>query len=564
MRVKFNLIAVVLSLSFLIPHMAAAYTPESPQVRTMIDSAVKALEGSGQHGQLGGECLVCLALYKAVDGNVTKPKTAKRIQDALTRCRRECTVDALKTQPHATYNQSSALIFLCEPGKKGYMAEIRNLVNALVSWQKPHGGWGYAEEEQGDTSQTQYCLMALWEANSIGVQVPAEVFANACVWLLQTQDPSGGWAYHGVPSGDGNGGRIEQHPLIFPSMVVAGLGSVYICADALGFDGVSVPDPAGPIADANLPPAIKLVRVVKIDGKKSYSIKGIDSILVTRAMQDGNRWYRSKATLPQKTSTNPKMIWNFYYLYSTERYKSFREKSEKIKPNPEPGWYNAGVNFLKNNQDAAGAFIGDGSGHPRAGKSVTTAFGVLFLARNTQKTIGKLTEDTLIGNGELNKTSGDISLGKNGRMFSTPISHQIGDLLSLLEEPEVSDEELKKLIKSSIVNFDSKGETRLEQSARLRGLVTHKKHLARLFAVQIMGRTRNLDNVPALIYALDDPDWRVVREARQALRFVSRRIEGFGVPDKEIERSKMREYQTKWTKWYQTIRPDSTVTLADS
>jgi len=565
MRYFSILVVASLSSCLLQPQAALAVKPTDPAVRKMMDAGVKFLEAQKQAPYiLGGEALVSLALKKAALDDSEISATAKdMINKTLKRCSDEITAASLKGQPNTTYSHSITLMFLCEVGAKTHRPQIQSLVEAIIAWQKPHGAWGYSNEEQGDTSQTQYCLMALWEASKIDIQVDPDVFADACRWLLRVQDPSGGWPYKGIDSGGNNGERVQQHS-IYPSVVAAGLGSLYVCADALGFSGVSEPDPAGPVSDTELPPAIKLVRVIAAKGKKSYSIKGIDSVLVARAIGDGNRWFRANASIPQRTSHNPDVIWNFYYLYAMERYKSFREKLESdiVKPELEPAWYNRGYEYLRGGQDSAGAFLDDSAKHKMAGPAVSTAFAVLFLGRNTQKTIGKLTEETLVGNGNLNETSGDITLSTSGRLSSTPISHQIGDLLSLLEEPDVSDEELKKMIRTSIVNFDSTGETRLEQAARLRGLVTHKKAMARLFAVQIMGRTRDLDNVPALIYALDDPHWPVVREARDALRFVSRRIEGFEVPDQEIERSKMREYQIKWTKWYQTIRPDATVDLA--
>ena len=544
---------------------AFAVIPTDPSVRKMVDDAVKFLEEQkNRHHLLGGEALISLALHKAPLDDIWSSRSQRKINDTLKRCRDEFSPDRLKIQPNTTYSHSITLMFLCEVEADANRAQIQVLVDAIVSWQQPHGGWGYSGEEQGDTSQTQYCLMALWEAREFGIPVDPHVFADACRWLLRTQDPNGAWAYKGTDSGNHNGQRVKQAS-IYPSVVVAGLGSLYVCADALGFTGVSEPDPLGSVSDTILPPAIKLARVAAPDSGKAYVIEGIDSTLVTRAMRDGNRWLRANAKIPQTTSHNKNVIWNFYYLYAMERYQSFRENAEsEFTPNPELSWYNRGYEYLRGQQDSSGAFLGDGSKHKLAGPAVTTAFAVLFLIRNTQTTIGK-TEGTLNGNRRLDQTSGELTL-RDDRWESTPLAVRFGQVLYYIEKPKisVSAEELRNKIDKWMSELESTGQTRRENSSLLRSLVTHEDHILRILAVQILGRTRDLDNVPALIYALDDPQWEVVREARQGLRFISRRIEGFGVPDKPIERKAMREYQIKWTKWYQTIRPDVFVHLAAS
>jgi len=76
----------------------------------------------------------------------------------------------------------------------------------------------------------------------------------------------------------------------------------------------------------------------------------------------------------------------------------------------------------------------------------------------------------------------------------------------------------------------------------------------RLLAVRALGRTGNLDYVPTLIYALTDPERRVVVEARNGLRFISRRFEGFGPPDDFTDRQRY-EAVDAWKSWYKSLRP---------
>jgi hypothetical protein len=65
-----------------------------------------------------------------------------------------------------------------------------------------------------------------------------------------------------------------------------------------------------------------------------------------------------------------------------------------------------------------------------------------------------------------------------------------------------------------------------------------------------------MDYAPTLIFALTDPDKRVVREARDGLRSISRNFEGFGPPDNfdVAERDKAVE---RWKAWYAKVRPDA-------
>jgi hypothetical protein len=76
-----------------------------------------------------------------------------------------------------------------------------------------------------------------------------------------------------------------------------------------------------------------------------------------------------------------------------------------------------------------------------------------------------------------------------------------------------------------------------------------------LAAVKTLARSRELDNVPALIFALSDPNWLVVEAARDGLCFVSRKFQGYGPPPNATPEQKQAA-QAKWKQWYLAIRPD--------
>ncbi len=58
-----------------------------------------------------------------------------------------------------------------------------------------------------------------------------------------------------------------------------------------------------------------------------------------------------------------------------------------------------------------------------------------------------------------------------------------------------------------------------------------------------------------MIYALSDPNPQIVREARDGLRFISRRFFGFNLAETP-SKDQVQLVQAKWEEWYLSIRPD--------
>ena len=90
---------------------------------------------------------------------------------------------------------------------------------------------------------------------------------------------------------------------------------------------------------------------------------------------------------------------------------------------------------------------------------------------------------------------------------------------------------------------------------KLREMVTAEEWEKRLASVKLLSAARDLNNVPALIYALTDPAPQVAREARDGLRFISRKFYGFGMPIPATKEQAI-SAQDKWTEWYLSIRPE--------
>jgi len=143
---------------------------------------------------------------------------------------------------------------------------------------------------------------------------------------------------------------------------------------------------------------------------------------------------------------------------------------------------------------------------------------------------------------------------RNGKIVTVPLSRSVGDLLATLDEGS-EDDAIGWAESVAELEFDGDAATRTKHMAMLRGLVSHKSYGARILAVKTLAKQRSLDNVPPLIYALTDPDWRVALEARNGLRFISRKINGFGL-SKQPKKGEVTKATEKWKAWFLSVRPD--------
>ena len=64
-----------------------------------------------------------------------------------------------------------------------YRPEIECLLQFLHARQKKHGGWGYYEQETGDTSMTQYGVLSSWEAKQAGFNISPDSMEAVTNWL---------------------------------------------------------------------------------------------------------------------------------------------------------------------------------------------------------------------------------------------------------------------------------------------------------------------------------------------------------------------------------------------
>ncbi len=528
------------------PAPAVGVSTESPEVKEVIERGLKYLE-SASDGRLGGQCLIGLSFLK--NG---RDRTHPQVVKALKACQDFANTPVANSHVAGgvdNYSVGLAIIFLCEHDLEGNRDTAQKVLNHLLSRQMSNGAWSYANTQAGDTSQTQYAALGMWMADLAGLDVPQSAKERLCGWLLRTQDPSGGWGYHGVDPGSMS--RVPQSS-VRPSLVVAGLGSLYICADLLG-----ITDPKEEVSESKVPPVLREVQQKQGKKKRDGQSKVIDAEAVRRAMADGNRWMNQNFTV--KTGE-----WNHYYLYGLERYMSFRELAEG-EAEAEPAWYNQVFEFLSRTQNPTGSWAASGDMETTA-----TSFAVLCLSRSTRKIVA--TKLKALGEGILLAGMGlpkDVAAlqESNGKVIESPLGGSVEEILAIIEDP--NNPELKRLVEAGqSLPLDSDVTKRAGQVARLRSLVAAGSYEARLLAVKTLGKVRDLDNVPMLLFALSDGDVRVVLEADKGLRFVSRKFRGVGLPadpeppggDAKLPANKwpqVQAAQTAWKTWYLSIRPDA-------
>ena len=103
-------------------------------------------------------------------------------------------------------------------------------------------------------------------------------------------------------------------------------------------------------------------------------------------------------------------------------------------------------------------------------------------------------------------------------------------------------------------------------------MIRARDYFRRLIAVRFLAGEQDMNNVPALLYALGDPDLRICVEAHDGLRLISRKIDSMTISEKtrtnglrdpdvltakessecRVEFDQMKE---QWTEWFLKIRP---------
>lgn len=531
-----GVLALVVAGQSVLVSPARALGPESPEVKKVVAKAIKYLEQPvpkevlgterGFNAFFGARALVGMCIVKWYGDK--KGGEHPIVLEAVEAIRQGIRVSYANAGEFPVYNIGVSLIFLFEVDHVKYRPEMEQLTEYLVRVQKPHGGWGYGFKSTGDTSMSQYGVLGLWAAANSGIPTPVSSWEGISNWLMRTQDPSGGYSYQGTDPGNFN--LVPQTAPLTESLGAAALGSLTLCAGHLRLY------PREQKRDPNVPAALKLVPTRDQDPLTQLVSQG----QVNQTLGRGENWMQKNSRVDPKE-------WAHYYLYALERYRSAREE---LFPNEKDnGWYDQGYAWLAKTQRSDGSWKGEPYEHIIA----DTSFGVLFLLRSMRKSIEKAKSfggGLLTGGRGLPDNAAEIEL-RAGRVQAKPLRGPAMELLSKMTETSADDPELERLLEGleqqSLVNEE---DHLSEVQKKLRAMARDKSPEARAAALRVIGRTRNLDDVPLLIEALKDDDPQIYLAADEALRFISRKFAGTG-------KSTRPEIIPIWKAWYRSIRPDA-------
>ena len=496
----------------------AALTPESPEVRAVVDKGIAFLEKNSDP-RFGASSLAALVMVK--DGRAhTHPKIEEAVKDIR---------EMISKPPIAAdvYSTGLSIIFLVELDPSKYRREIETLIKYLLSIQQAAGGWGYPGTQTGDTSMTQYGVLSMWEAGRAGFATPPDAWERVANWLLRTQDPNGAWGYQGTDPGTF---ELVAQSAIRPSMSAAGLGSVFICTDQFGMTATAAPA-AGQSA---------MLRPIQKASQRINAAK-VNAGLMAAARTRGDEWMTKNYTLDPSG-------YKHYYFYALERYQSFREVLTG-RPFSHPSWYDEVARDLMKTQTADGSWAGECAPVP------DTSFSLLFLLRSSRKSLGKshgLGDGMLVGGRGFPTESGEIEI-RLGKVVAKPLAGPAEQLMSIIGDARNPDylravEGLEEFVSTA-------GAPELgKQAKRLRELAGSAAPEARATALHALGRTRNLDDAPLLIQSLADPDPGVFHAAEDGLRWMSRKFAPPGDPVDPDDAARLTAIK-HWKSWYLSLRP---------
>jgi Domain of unknown function (DUF4159) len=227
------------------------------------------------------------------------------------------------------------------------------LINGNVRWleaaqkreksaERFKGAWGYPEGN-GDNSNTQFAVLALYEAQRAGVPVSIQTWRLTQQYWKTGQRPDGSWSYKPNDPGSGSG-----------SMTCAGIGAMVMAQDILD-DG-----------DA---------RVV---GDEVKCCQPHDD---DRAIDDALTWLGKHFSVRVNPGDDPRAFL-LYYLYGLER--TGRLTNQRFIGRHD--WYREGAEWLINEQeDLSGFWKGTGLGETNP--HVGTSLALLFLAKGRRPVV---------------------------------------------------------------------------------------------------------------------------------------------------------------------------------
>jgi hypothetical protein len=253
-------------------------------------------------------------------------------------------------KPDTVYSVSLRTMVLCAAEPKKDLLTIRQnaawleqmqLTDATSVRDSRKGAWNYSQRlGDGDNSNTQFAMLALNEAERVGVAVDPRVWRLAQEYWLSTQRSDGSWGYK--PSG--------QNPST-GSMTCAGICSVVIAQGRLSSGTASIQD-----------------GVVRCCGDSNE----------TGAVERGLTWLAKNFSVRVNPGDDN---WLLYYLYGLERVG--RMTGRRFIGAHD--WYREGAELLVREQDISGSWRGVGS--HESNPLIATSLSLLFLSKGRRPVV---------------------------------------------------------------------------------------------------------------------------------------------------------------------------------
>ena len=320
---------------------------DSQQVRQAIEKGIAYLERSQDphsgswpdHATyVGGTTALCtLALL-----NCGVPVQDEHIQKALNFLR--------PLKPAMTYPVSLQTMALClaEPQKSALKIRenARWLEETQIKEGPRRGAWSYPGIGGGDNSNSQFALLALYEAERAGAPVKDETWRLALEYWKSAQNADGSFNYYKVPG--------VRNPPASGSMTCAGLTSLVIASGRLSAgDAQAVGDQ------------------IRCCGSEDPADDSAERIAT------GLKWLGRRDTFTIEQNPNVGSQWHYYFLYGLERVG--RMTAQRFIGGRD--WYREGAAYLVSpaGQQLNGQWQGrDGI---ETDPVITTSFALLFLGK---------------------------------------------------------------------------------------------------------------------------------------------------------------------------------------
>lgn len=490
--------------------------------------------------EAGRLVLAAYALFKSGE-----PKESPIVQAAL-----KTVTDSVSTgsfHPHNAYDHlyeaGLYCMFLADVDPVQYKPQMQIIADYVASVQRPDGSWSDTSQAPGDISMCQYAVLALWAANRAKCTVSPEALDRTVIYHLNNRNQDGGYTYRPGTSIGTTGANSSRN------MTMAAISS-------LGVTRLLFYGPQNLVEEK---PAETKFGVLEKDEDRTAAD-------VALAFPD-YRPQNSKGTITagidrsiafEIANFNPVNInanFPIYFYYSAERALSVSE-IDKVRG---VDWYVTYGDGLLTLQAQDGSFT-----ETHSGPVVGTSFALLYYMRSTKQIF-----DKTYGKGSQQGNRGNPFGNKNKDKPPTELDLLIADLEKVdFKDLDESQANFADELVRSVISIDDP-QTLVGQEEKLRKLVQHPNWQVRQACCWALGRTGDFRLIPMMLEMLRDPSIDVNVEAIQALRYISRKPNGFGesldplkglenpTPEQKLEVANTWRQKTlkAWSEWYNSIRP---------